>query len=239
MLVDTIEYRDHQIEIHRDFSPSNPFEDWDCEVPILVAYLDHARLELHSYGVDDELPHLERPVVLAHWRDILAELNLRNDWQGLLSFAREELKYPYDPLDRALAQALDDDYRDRNASDKLELLERVYGWMGVTAVLGSTTGYCQGAYAKVLAVATPEWVKKTGAPPESHKAQCEYAIKLYGYWAWGDVYGYVIDGDGDSCWGFYGDDHEESGLLEQAQNEIDCLLRQESIDKDTEALTCD
>lgn len=238
-LVDTIEYRDHQIEIHHDFSPSNPFEDWDCEVPILVAYLDHARYSLHSYGVDEHLPHLERPVVLAHWRDILSVLNLRSDWQGLLSFAREELRYPYDPLDRALAQALDDDYRDRNASDKLELLERVYGWLGITAVLGSTTGYSQGDYAEVLAVATPEWVEKTGAPPESHKAQCEYAIKLYGYWAWGDVYGYVIDGDGDSCWGFYGDDHEESGLLEQAQNAIDWLLQQESIDKDTEALTCD
>lgn len=242
--LEVIEYRDHKIEVHRDFSPSNPFEDWDCELPILVAHLHHARYNLHSYGVDDELslvklPHLERPVVLAHWRDILAELNLRNDWQGLLSFAREELRYPYDPLDRALAQALDEEYCDHSASDKLELLERVYGWLGITAVLGSTTGYCQGDYAKVLAVATPEWIEKVGAPADSLKRQCEYAIKLYGYWAWGDVYGYVIDSNGDSCWEFYGDDHEESGLLEHAQNAIDCLLQQESIDKDTEALRCD
>lgn len=240
-LVDTIEYRDHQIEIHRDFDPSNPFEDWDCEVPILVAYLDHARYNLKSYGVDEHLPHLDRIVVAAHWRDILSELNLRSDWQGLLSFARGDARYGRsgEPLDRLLAYEFEDHFNGLNVEGKLELLERVYGWLGITAVLGSTTGYCQGDYAEVLAVATPEWIEKVGAPADSLKRQCEYAIKLYGYWAWGDVYGYIIDGDGDSCWGFYGDDHEESGLLEQAQNAIDYLLQQESIDKDTEALRCD
>lgn len=238
-LVDTIEYRDHKIEIHRDFDPMNPFEEWDCEPPILVAYDGR----LHSYGVDESLPHLDRIVVAAHWRDILREFNSPNGWPstwgGLRQFARDELRYPYDSLDRALAQALEDEYRDRNASDKLELLERVYGWLGITAVLGSTTGYCQGAYAEVLAVATPEWIEKVGAPADSLKRQCEYAIKLYGYWAWGDVYGYVIDGDGDSCWGFYGDDHEKSGLLEQARSAVDYAIAQHIIETDTEALTCD
>lgn len=240
-LVDTIEYRDHKIEIHRDFDPMNPFEEWDCEVPILVAYLDRAQYSLKSYGVDESLPHLDRMVVAAHWRDMLNEMGLRSDWQGLLSFARGDARYGRwgEPLDRLLAYEFEDHFNGLNVEGKLELLERVYGWMGITAVLGSTTGYCQGDYAEVLAVATPEWIEKTGAPSESHKAQCEGAIKLYGYWAWGNVYGYVIDGDGDSCWGFYGDDHEESGLLEQAQNAIDCAIQWHIVETDTEALTCD
>jgi hypothetical protein len=62
---------------------------------------------------------------------------------------------------------------------------------------------------------------------------------LYGYWAWGDVYGYVIEkrcvcaGDPDddveddweeiedgSCWGYFGSDHSESGLEDSA---LSCL----------------
>lgn len=223
MLVDTIEYRDHKIEIHRDFDPMNPFEDWDCEVPILVAYLDHARYNLKSYGVEDALPYLPDEVVKEHCNEMLEAVDWRSEEFFIPSLRKEFGNY----------------YHAQSAEERLELLERVYGWMGITAVLGSTTGYCQGDYAKVLAVATSEWVKTTGCPPENLKAACEGAIELYGYWAWGDVYGYVIDGDGDSCCGFYGNDHEKSGLLEQAQDAIDYLLRQESIDKDTEALTCD
>lgn len=236
-LVDTIEYREHRIEVHRDFDPMNPWEDWDCEVPILVAYDGR----LHSYGVDESLPHLERPVVLAHWREMLDEMDLRNDWQGLLLFMRGDARYGRwgEPLDRLLAYEFEDHFNNLNVEGRLELLEKVYGWMGITAVLGNTSGYRQGDYAKVLAVATPKWVAATGAPPESHKAQCEGAIKLYGWWAWGDAYGYVVDGDGNSCWGFYGDDHEQSGLLDHARNDVDCTIQQHIIETDTEALTCD
>jgi len=41
----------------------------------------------------------------------------------------------------------------------------------------------------------------------------------------GSVYGYEVTLDGeyiDSCWGFFGYDHEESGLMEYAKNAIDC-----------------
>jgi hypothetical protein len=42
----------------------------------------------------------------------------------------------------------------------------------------------------------------------------------------GDVYGYTIEETDDSCWGFNGSDHEESGLLDYARNSIDCHLKQ-------------
>ena len=52
-------------------------------------------------------------------------------------------------------------------------------------------------------------------------------IVEYDQYLRGDVYGYTIetkDGFVDSCWGFYGDDHEKSGLLEHAHNAVDCYL---------------
>jgi hypothetical protein len=43
-------------------------------------------------------------------------------------------------------------------------------------------------------------------------------IEMYGAYLAGEVYGYeVVDSNGnelDSCWGFYGLDHVESGLAE-------------------------
>ncbi|SUO96766.1 hypothetical protein [Suttonella ornithocola] len=54
-----------------------------------------------------------------------------------------------------------------------------------------------------------------------------HEIDLLSHWANGDVFGYkvIVDGDIESCWGFYGWEHEESGLLEQARATIDALIR--------------
>jgi hypothetical protein len=41
----------------------------------------------------------------------------------------------------------------------------------------------------------------------------------------GNVYGYVIDGDGDSCWGYYGD--YETGALEAAREVVDGINPEE------------
>lgn len=50
-------------------------------------------------------------------------------------------------------------------------------------------------------------------------------VETYAQYVTGEVYGYQIYGsDGeelDSCWGYFGSDHEKSGLLESARSEID------------------
>lgn len=53
-------------------------------------------------------------------------------------------------------------------------------------------------------------------------------VEVYGSYINGDVYGYIIpkgDGDDESCWGFYGCDHEKSGLLAAAREDIDYLIK--------------
>jgi hypothetical protein len=53
-------------------------------------------------------------------------------------------------------------------------------------------------------------------------------VAVYDAYLTGDVYGYNVEGpDGTEeagCAGFYGGDHEESGLLEQARAEVDCFV---------------
>ena len=53
-------------------------------------------------------------------------------------------------------------------------------------------------------------------------------VETYDDFITGSVYGYEVkDAKGeevDSCWGFFGSDHEKSGLMEGAKNAIDCLV---------------
>ena len=51
-------------------------------------------------------------------------------------------------------------------------------------------------------------------------------VKLYNQYLSGDVYGYNVEETGDSCWGFYGYDHEKSGLLGYAKSGIDYDIEQ-------------
>jgi hypothetical protein len=54
-------------------------------------------------------------------------------------------------------------------------------------------------------------------------------VKTYDDYITGNTYGYTVE-DSDSneieasCWGFFGDDHEASGLLEYAHDAIDCEI---------------
>ena len=73
----------------------------------------------------------------------------------------------------------------------------------------------------VIFVTKEEVVKNFGDFSEESIAKAEKCLQaevsLYDDYVQGNVYGFrVLDGDNeiDSCWGFYGYDHKESGLLE-------------------------
>jgi len=67
------------------------------------------------------------------------------------------------------------------------------------------------------------------------RKRLESDAKLWGAWAWGDVYGFVIESaDGaelpgdclDSCFGFYGDDFAWSGLAEAAAESLSYIRKE-------------
>jgi hypothetical protein len=120
------------------------------------------------------------------------------------------------------------------------MAEALLTWGGIACHQTQSTGYCQGDSTLLLAIATPEWIAKVGAPADSLQGQLEGACDLYGAWAWGDVYGVSEirapgeDEDDDngeeiegaSCWGFYGRDHEKSGLMEHSRSVIDYRINE-------------
>jgi hypothetical protein len=72
-----------------------------------------------------------------------------------------------------------------------------------------------------------QWKNITKKRRDKIKERLVNCIKTYNYYLMGEIYGYFIkDKDNkeiDSCWGFYGFDHDESGLLNQAKNVINNL----------------
>jgi hypothetical protein len=219
-------------EIHIDEIPQNPFEDWDCEPPI--ATFTERRID-YPKGQDA----LDIPAILAHipasmWesregkRAIMAALpfdmadlrdTMRDGWGGKLTF---------EDAIRELVDTLTPDGW-REAEEYFDAMKALCKLAGIACYSGTSNGYSQGNSALVFVAALPAWVEKVGAPAEHHAEQCKHAADLWSAWAWGDVYGVaeILRPDGTeaphgSCWGFYGTDHEQSGLLEHCQNAVDC-----------------
>lgn len=240
-LVRTIRHRGLTIEIHRDDSPENPFTAWDCQPPILIDY-DRS---LHGYAGGDDLHGL--PFLLMadwqisrHWRKIAEALDVADTHD---KDAREHAAHYNIRLAAArrdlFGDALDDLRRYGSRTDYMDALAELLTLAGIVTLRTSSTGYCQGDYADLLLAYTPDHAKACGDTlTDAEKlASLEADAQLYGYWAWGDVYGYVISDDEDdhidSCWGFYGESDDEC-LIGEAKAAADYIANKR--DKAAESL---
>lgn len=210
------------VHIYRDTFPSNPWKEWDCEPPIAVYSDDGLRDDFRL--VADALDAVSDWKLARHWREIADALGLDagdladdvrhrvDTWGGRTADARREI----------LQEEMRD--RDRSPRKRLDAAETCYRLADWPSAYRRADGYCQRDWAYVLCVATPEWAKRVGAPAESHERQARTAIDLWQAWAYGDVYGVEIESpdgeDLDSRWGYYGDDHEKSGLMDFARGAI-------------------
>lgn len=222
-------YRGLVLEVHNDSDAGNPFEQWDCEPDLVVLY-DRRLTEYGDGSPLEPLAAISDSKFRRHLKAIARAVDIEPD-----ALHRDALEAQRDyggeltPHKRDLvAEALND----MGDSDKLEACAALWAIAGREALCTSSRGYSQGDYCELLLVASEQWEKKTGAPRDTHARQLEAAAKLYGYWAWGECYGYIIKGPGgsdldtmgDSCWGFYGSNHDESGLEDMAINAADCLI---------------
>jgi len=250
--IETETYKGITINIHSDDFPANPFEEFECEPPLLVL------------GLDDRNPTAYNKAP-QRWGDILEllppscfergkRMELIKKLDGTLrEFAEENRNMG---TIEAICTCLTMQYGAtpsgwRTAQEWFEAAAWILNWGGIPAVYKQSMGHCQGDIVLCLAVATPAWVEMVGAPPETHKRQLWEAIELYGNWAWGNVYGFKLeDGDGNdiddigcSIWGFYGWDHEKSGLMSEARAAIESYLaevaeltiKEEQAEKEREA----
>lgn len=263
----TLDWRDHEdgseyamhngyrIRAVREDHAGNPFEDTDCNWPIMIRHLGGARPIAYEHASskhpihhplarfsDHAIVHMQVHIakILCVKIEVLTA-HLTED------YGPEGVKYCHDgALLREQFQNILDDSRG-NGDDEFAIIVQLYALVGIAALDTSTSGHSQGDYAHILVVATPEVIEAFGCTNPITPADLEATADLYGDWCWGNVYGYVIekltltnpdeheDGDDaeydveelDSCWGYYGDDHAKSGLEEAA---LEACPDQEKVD---------
>lgn len=220
--METYHYKGFEIEIIQDDSAGNPFKENDGEPPILVRNFDRYLSTITGYGIDQDIPELTETQIRKFAADICRELNSKTLLQACKRAGTGSLSDFSDAV-----EAINCALSEISPSNYLDLLQAVYTWQGVIAGRFTRHGYSQGDQVEILVIATPEWLQITGANIENAE-QLASTADLYASWAFGDCYGYTIDHkNGEllgSCWGFYGSDHEKSGLLENAKSEIDGYL---------------
>lgn len=251
----------YRVRMIQDDSPENPFKSWDGHWPMIVDYRDRG----HNFTEYDKAPGASVDDPLARFSDwqliryqaaiceALGDDCAHHCWparsiESDLAEYKHDYRAEYVKGRAGMAALLLDYFREAlgnvSDSDKLECLSSLYDIIGIPNLCTSSHGYSQGDYAELLIVATPEAASQFGwkakRPMEAVKADMEAQAALYSAWAWGDVYGYIVeraphdpeereDSDAweeiDSCWGFYGDDPDQSGLAEQALDAIEYDIR--------------
>jgi len=223
--VRTETYKGFEIEIHLDSDYANPFDDWDGEFPLMykggrnMGEKDFSNGDIDRYLCN----YLSDNQITRHMSKILTLIEY---WKG--DFDR------YYPLGEWTKSERQDILKDKLCdwiNKSLDNRASFCSEFGIKHYHDSSTGYSQGDYADVFICWTPEFGKITGHEYEDVTDKgLKGTKKLFDAWAWGDVYGYNIEdlkhGLG-SCWGYYGDDMEENGLIEAARNDIDCHLEYE------------
>jgi hypothetical protein len=225
--------------IATDDCPMNPFVEWDCEPPIAVFNLDRHRGNINNYKGDElNLETLLDCIPAETWqsrqgkRKILAALPFE------LSEIADVMKYQRQNFRDSVWEIVRENSPShwREACEYFDSMESIAAVAGIPCYNGQSNGYSQGHCALVFVAATPEWCERVGAPLETAATSCKAGFDLWAAWAWGDVFGVAEitrpDGEetGESCWGFYGQDHEQSGLLdfcrETVESDIAYLARE-------------
>ncbi len=217
----TENYKGYEINIILDEWPENPFTDFDGEPPIVVNY----NRGLDTYGEDvNRVPYLDK-ADLKRALSVILELTGK---RSIYDLVREVRQHSTDLL-AGIHWELTDAINDLDDSERLEALCSLYNALGIPAVVKAVRGYCQGDYAEVLAVATPEFQAECGcAEGYNWFARLNGSIKLFGDCAFGNVYGYKIvspSGETDSLFGFYGDYDAEYGALPEARAAVDNAIK--------------
>ena len=220
---ETVRFGKYKIEFIREDSPEAPHDRGGYMPPALWAFDslcdDHG--PAHR-GILWDMSAADIAAQADTIRDILdiSESTMQADSEWMRDGGdSDEWRKEY------FAETLDNVRQYESAESYLQKLQALYNLKGIPAFLMKTHGYCQGDFARVLFVYTPEWAQKVGFPHaipgainlDGCRADAESSLKEFAAWAWGDVYGYSITRKGrdvDSCWGFYGSDPGESGIAD-------------------------
>jgi len=236
---ETETYKDYTIHIAQDKSPSNLFEEFDCEPPIITYYGGRHGYAKSYCGAPETISEIVDLMPASCFergnRVKLIKEHLNCTMKEFVECYRSQMTIRDAFIELLIEQVGSTPSGWRDAITWFEMAEGLLKEAGIPCLNGQSNGYSQGYSTLVLVIATPEWRKLTGVEEEGNiKTNLRGAFDLYSAWAWGDVYGIEKitappaeeDGEGEeleegSVWGYYGSDHEKSGLLESARSSID------------------
>lgn len=212
-LESTQDYRSHTINIYYDEGNENPFDGWDEGLADLS--FEGERGHSQQYG---ECPK-------KHIHSVITDGQAIRHQRAICDIIGEDIEYINERSESKEDKA--EHIRDLIYDFDLEQLSELYDLMKEPHVY-ETQSYSRSEWADVFVFCSPEFMERTGVLPKNRQTACEGAAELFQQWASGEIFGYSIeDKEGneiDSCGGFYGDDHKESGLIEYATNAIDCHI---------------
>lgn len=195
-MIDSIEYRGFEIEIEIDSNSDSP-RDW-CNIGTFYTWDSR-------YNSPDENPH--------------------SDARAFLISLCSDLPIDCDELDFA-------DLFDRATRNAIILPVYKYEHSNIAYNTGGFSCPWDSGQVGFIWVSLADVRKEYSVKRVSAKLRQRVAgylsgeVETYSQWVSGSVYGYSIGDDSDigSCWGFYGFDHDTSGLLEHAEADIDCHI---------------
>lgn len=200
-----------KLKIWHDADAANPFEDWDCEPPLIIEY--EWRKDYSEGGITEAiLGKMTYGRVIRHQK-ILAEI---------LDFNLEGLC----PDDKVW------ELQDQIDNADLKALAKICDFFKIPNMQYLSRGHSQSDWSEVLIVLTDEWFERVGADKKDSEEILESTSDLFDNWAWGDVYGFTVydvktcdlgcehEEAEDSCGGFYGDDWENNGIKDHLPEEL-------------------
>ena len=211
-------YKGINIEINHDFDAENPFESWDNNLPLMYK---GGRDSSNDYSKGDINEYLS---------DILTDGQIIRHQNKIADAFEIDLEYF---IERELSK--DDKISEIRyeilQSENFNSLELICKLSKTPCLNTESRGYSQGDYAEIFICYTAKFEETTGCKiSQIDEKFLQSNADLFSAWAWGDVYGYSIpkledEGRHASCNGFYGEDHEKSGLLNDAREQIDYHLK--------------
>ena len=212
----TENHKGFSIDIMHDETPENPFTAWDGNLPLMK--INQGYFEDYSKGdINEYLANiLTDGQIIRHQKEIAEAFEI-----DLEDFVEREFSKD---------DKISDIRYDIEHSKDFDALEIICKLSKTPYLNTCSKGYSQGDYADVFTCYTSKFEEVTGCTKKQvDEKQLQNNVDLWGYWAWGDVYGYSVeDSEGeiiDSCWGYYGDEHDKSGLLEAAKDIIDSHIQ--------------
>jgi hypothetical protein len=207
--MEKVKYRGFTINIEQDDCPMNPRREWDNLGTMIC--------EHNSYDLGDECDF--KPWNANNWQEHMAEY-FQEKYDVLSEFG------DYDTYEKDVKKIWK--WIDANV---VWLPLYLYDHSGITMSCGPFSCSWDSGQVGFIYITKEKALSEYGGKIFSKKLKERVAsylkgeVETYDQYLRGNVYGFFIEESGDSCQGYFGYDHEKSGLLECAKAEIDAAIK--------------